>query len=740
MVVRYRFRLYLLALVTIGGFAGLLFRLWSIQIDRHEYFSSRVPGTSDLTVRVPGVRGEIKDCNGVTLVTNRPSFEVIFDLKEIYTEYRKQHQAPPKFSYLGRVGGLPKEVEEVDIIEIVNDSVIQRLQELGLAKPYNSDQMRVHYRTSNGVVPYTYRRDLTFEDFARFAEHNLDLPGVSVAARPSREYAYGSLGCHLLGYVRLPDPKQVSAEVRSTFDFYVGDDFGIAGLEKSMDQYLQGKPGKRIMLRNEKGKIVGETGFEPPEAGADVYLTIDANVQYIAEEALRSVGRGAAVVMDPRNGAILAMASVPSFDPNKFIPSIEADHWEEYLGNPTYPLTNRAIQAFAPGSIYKIPISFAGMLSGAHRRNFTCTGFVQYGNRPVKCWIADKGGSHGSIALGNAIKVSCNAFFYQYGNATGINNIATMGKLFSLGEKTGIPLEGEAPGILPSPRWLMMNEPGARWTEALTAFVSIGQGATEVTPLQMASVTSAVANGGMIYKPRLIAKVVSKKGEVILEDEPGLRSDLTKEGISQEDLKIVRHGMWSVVNDVGGTAGAARSKKTVIAGKTGTAQAFRPDGQGDNNAWFIAFAPFDDPVLAVCVMVQNGHSGGSVGAPIARKIIEESLAVEHGYSVPLQVVAEATGDFEKVMSVSFDTHEEMDVTFEDADTGDQVGLSGMMPARGSRSAAVSAPAIQAPSIEPAADAAGSVVPKAIRIFKPKAPSPSPEPEPKRRPFQILRKK
>ncbi|MFV1995319.1 MAG: penicillin-binding transpeptidase domain-containing protein, partial [Verrucomicrobiales bacterium] len=460
----------------------------------------------------------------------------------------------------------------LDIIKIVNETVISRLQELGLAKPYNSNSMRVHYRSTRGVVPYTYRRDLTFEEFARFAEHNLDLPGVSVAARPSRKYLYDSLACHILGYVRLPDVKLVPEDVRRRFNFFVGDDFGISGIEKSMDQYLQGKPGKRIMLRSEKGKILGETAFEPPESGDDVYLTIDANIQYIAEEALRAVGRGAAVVLDPRNGEILAMASVPSFNPNKFIPTIEARHWKEYLANPTNPLNNRAIQGRAPGSTFKLPIALAGILAGAYKQYFTCYGGVQYGNKYMKCWIHEKGGMHGALALNEAIKRSCNAFFYQYGNETGIDNIQTVGKLLGLGEKTGIPVEGEQPGILPSPRWLKMNQPGYRWTSALTALVSIGQGATEATPLQMANIGATVANGGRVFRPRLVSRIVDAKGSIVEQGKPELRHDLTREGISREGIDVVRQGMWAVVNDWGGTAGRARSEKTVISGKTGTAQ------------------------------------------------------------------------------------------------------------------------------------------------------------------------
>ncbi len=716
MVVRFRFRLYLLSLLTMAGFAGLLVRLWSIQVDRNDYYRSLVPGTSELTVRVPGVRGEIKDRDGEVLATNKSNYEVIFNLKEIYAAYRKQHQNIPKYKYLGRVRGMPKEVEEVDIFKIVNDSVISRLEELGLARPVSADRLRVHYRTNSGVVPYTYRRDLSFEEFARFAEHNLDLAGVSVAARPVRHYLYDSLASHLLGYVRLPDVQQVPAEVRQQFNFYVGDDFGISGIEKSMDQYLQGKPGRRIILRNEKGRIVGETSFEPPVAGADVHLTINAHIQYVAEEALRQIGRGAAVVIDPSDGAILAMASVPSFDPNKFIPAIAANDWKEYIGNPTNPLTNRAIQSFAPGSTYKIPIAFAGILAGTNRQHFQCTGGVPFGNRVMHCWIHEKGGAHGWLGLDEAIKRSCNAFFYQYGNEAGISNIQAVGKLFSLGEKYDLPLAGVSPGILPGPRWLMMNQPGHRWTSALTALVSIGQGATEASPLQMAMVVAAVANGGKCYQPRLVDQVVEKNGEIVFHSEPVMRHDLTREGFSKRDIELVRQGMWKVVNELGGTAGRARSKKTVISGKTGTAQAYLPDRTKDNTAWFLGFAPYDEPKLAVCVMVQNGKSGGGVGAPIAKKIIEETLAVEHGYEIPLQEITEAGGNFEYYEYVTFDPNEQVESTFEDADTGAQVADFMPVALKPKERAPQVIPA--APSIEPEADAEGSMIPKARKFFNP----------------------
>lgn len=647
MVTPFRFRLYLLALLVMAGFSLLVYRLYRIQVTEHAAWAARVPGSKFESVRIPGIRGEIKDRNGLTLVDSTPTYELQFDLREIVAAYQKNHKNLPSHTWERYDSyGLREEKTETDIVEVVEATVFPGLQELGLLADYSTSAMRVHYRSNRGIVPFTYRRDLGFREFARFAENNIGIPGVTVTRGGRRRYLYDSLACHILGYMNLADPDQVPEDRKREFNYYVGDDYGVMGIERTMDHYLQGKPGKLVIEKDEKGKFVGEVSRTEPAPGYDVHLTIDARLQYVVEQSLRKVGRGAAVAIDPRNGEVLAMASVPSFNPNVFIPEVGLDDWKRYTEDPTSPMFSRAVNPYSPGSTGKIPVALAGCLSGTCDRRFPCGGGSQYGNKFMKCWSS----GHGTLDLSNAIKVSCNGFFYRYANHTGIRNIQTITNLLGLGRITGVEITGENPGNVPSPEWLRMQ--GLLWSDAFTALVSIGQGAFEASPLQMASVTATVANGGKVYQPRLVRKIVGKDGAVVKEDEPILKADLTREGLSPEQIETVKRGMWRVVNEGGGTAGRARSELTVISGKTGTAQTANP--RQPTNAWFIAFAPYDDPEIAVCVFVENGNSGGGAASPIARNIIDNAVALRRGAAIELTSLPEAVGGTDRVMSVEFD--------------------------------------------------------------------------------------
>lgn len=659
MVVKYRIRLYIFTMVLILGFGALAQRLWNLSVERHDEFVNKVPGTKTLRVRIPGVRGEIKDRNGIALVSNKPSFEVRIDLKTLVEEYRK-HSRLPEFEYRYLEKGIPRSKMETDIVAIVDEVIIGNLNKLGLAAPYNANQLRVHYRTNRGVVPWVYRRDLTFEDFSQFAEHQLGLPGVSVTVRPVRQYIYDALASHILGYVSLPDEKKVPDDERSDWDFYVGDDYGVYGMEKTFNEELRGRPGVQIMLQNEKGAIVRELEHQEPRKGHDVYLTLDARIQLIAERALRestpAIGRGSVVVLQPSTGEVLAMASVPSFNPNKFIPTISNADFREYLDNPCVPLLNRAVRTYSPGSTYKVMIAFGGILAGIQGDHWNCSGSVTYGNKAMKCWIADKGGSHGSLGLSDAIKNSCNCYFYQYGNHAGINRIVKAGEMFGLGAKTGIELEEEDAGILPSPAWLSAHHPNERWSNGTTANTSIGQGYVLASPLQMAGVAATVGNGGTAYKPHLLKKITNGP-ELIREQLPEPRGVFKDYGLTDEKLELVRKGMWKVVMEAGGTAKSARIPGIEVAGKTGTAQNWRYEGKEsikDNHTLFITFAPYENPKLAVCILVQGGKSGGGCAAPIAKRIMEQALALDNGYTVALAAVPEVKGNFTPVLAVSFD--------------------------------------------------------------------------------------
>ncbi len=722
MVVKYKFRLYLIALVMLAGFFLLVMRLWSLQIDRHAEFVKMVRVGSELKARIPGVRGEIKDRNGITLASNRAIFEVLINIGEMMTEYKRlvrvgQMKETPEHEYEAPEKGIMRKRSEPDVVEIFKQTIARRLAEMGLAKDFNSEAMRIHYRTFGSIVPWVYRKDMTFAEFSRFAEHNLGLPGVTVAERAVRHYPYESLASHILGYMRLADDQRVSPEERAEWDRYLPDDYGVAGVEKSFDEYLRGRPGVRTMKVNERGRLVGEVSFQEPRKGNDVYLTLDARIQFIAERALRDggIGRGSVVVIDPNNGEVLALASVPSYNPNKFIPEISNDEYKAYLDNPVVPLLNRAVRPYVPGSIFKIPISFAGCLAKIQGRRFNCSGGVTYGSKYMKCWIKDKGGSHGSLDLSDAIMRSCNCFYYQYGNAAGIDNITKACQLLGVGEKTGIELDEESPGILPNPQWLRMTAPLERWSAGFTANTAIGQGSVMTTPLQMASATATVANGGKSYRPHLLKRVMDGS-TLVLDNQPEPRADLEAEGLSKQDIELIRKGMWKVVNGTGGTARAAQINNIEVAGKTGTAQVWRLDQKRkikDNNTWFVSFAPYGKPRFAVCVLVQGGNSGGGTAAPVAKRVLEQSLALDNGFDVKVQPVPEFAGSFKLVDAVSYEAGPMLlTAVSEDEDLGPENETVTDIP--------VARP-VAAPSIRQQADAAGTVdtgkrqIPKAVPV-------------------------
>ena len=317
------------------------------------------------------------------------------------------------------------------------------------------------------------------------------------------------------------------------------------------------------------------------------------------------------------------------------------------------------MQAYAPGSIYKTVTALAGLRAGIPpTRTFTCTGGVQYGNKYMKCWIAGRG-SHGPLTLPDALKHSCNAFFYQWGNEAGIEQIDAVGDALGLGQKTNVPLSGESAGILPSPHWLKMNSPGERWTDGYTANTSIGQGYVLASPLQMAMVAATIANGGRAYEPRLVWRLLDQQGHdvrdahsgrLVVPREPKVHADLHRLGINDLQIESVREGMRRVVAE--GTGKRAQVNGVTVAGKTGTAQFWRGDVQ-DNHTWFIAFAPYAAPKYALCVMVQGAKSGGGVSAPIAQRIMEQCLALDHGYDPGLIATTPAVGSFAPIDAVDY---------------------------------------------------------------------------------------
>jgi penicillin-binding protein 2 len=652
-------RLIVTGIAYMIGLLALLGRLYYMQVVQHAFWLGKMSTGSEVSVRIPAVRGEIRDRNGVTLATNNPNYAIEFYLPDLVRNYREENGNVPLHEYFSTVRGMKKLLREPDIVRVVNESALPKLGQLGLAEDYNSERMRLHFRTKR-EVPFVYRAGIDFSKFAKYVEGGTGLPGVEIGNRPVRKYLFGALGAHLLGYtgaVRRIEEQEDIGE----FTFYEPDPEGKSQIEHTCDKWLRGHPGARILHRTAKGVIEGEIKRKEPTPGANVLLTIDARMQFIVERALRDagIGRGAAVVIDPNNGDILAMASVPSYDPNDFIPSVSTADWKKLTDDETDPLTNRAVQAYAPGSIYKVVTALAELRAGIPpTKTFNCSGGVQYGNKYMKCWIAGRG-VHGSLPLPDAIKNSCNAYFYQAGNAAGIDQIVAVGEALGLGKKTGVRLSGENGGILPGPKWLNLVNPAERWSDGHTANVSIGQGYVLTSPLQMATVAATIANGGTAWLPRLIYRVVDqdgadardpKSGHVIFVRQPTIHADLRRAGIKREQIEAVREGMRRVVAE--GTGRRAQISGMQVAGKTGTAQFWRGEIQ-DNHTWFIAFAPFESPKLALCVMVQGAKSGGGVSAPIAREILEQGLALDHGYNPGLIAMTPAVGNFAQITTVDY---------------------------------------------------------------------------------------
>ena len=661
-------------------------------------------GSSEATVRIPSVRGEIKDRNGLTLVQNRASYEVDFYLPEMVKGYREKYGQPPLTEYRATINGMPKDQKEADIIKIVNNGIVPRLDDLDIARDYNAEQLQRHYR-NNTEVPFSYIKDIDFPTMAKFSEHDVGLPGVDIAIKPVRSYVYGALASHMVGYVGAPD--DTNKEEARKFTFYQGDVEGKSNIEKTMDDYLRGQPGARYLRRNAKGVIDGVLREEPPKQGANVFLTIDARIQAITEEALRAVGRAAAVVVDPNNGNILAMVSVPSFDPNTFIPSIKAKDWQALRKDDADPLVNRAISAFPPGSTFKLVTSLAGLRKKLATARFNCSGGVSYGDHYFHCWISEKGGAHGTLGLIDAIKVSCDSFFYQYGNAAGIESIDITGKMLGLGEESGLNLTGEQAGVLPGPEWMRVHHPQERWSQAYTANVSIGQGYDLVSPLQLAMAYATAANGGVCYYPRLVDKVLNQDGSpardehgrIAVPPTPRVRTDLRNE-FSPDQIELVRKGLWKVVNEDGGTGGRARLKNAEVAGKTGTAQA-TDHGHKDTIAWFACFAPFNHPKYVVAVMVQGGEHGGGVAGPVATRIMERTLAMDEGrfdMQVTWLAPAHKANPFQMIKDVDY--HEAGGNLGSDEENADDQNANVQMAAAGAD-----------PDVEPEADAQGRVAKK-----------------------------
>jgi penicillin-binding protein 2 len=373
-----------------------------------------------------------------------------------------------------------------------------------------------------------------------------------------------------------------------------------------------------------------------PFPGNNLILTIDLDLQRVAEEAFQDK-RGALIAMDPKTGKILAMVSKPSFDPDLFTRNISTEEWKSLMENPHHPLQNKGIQGqYPPGSVFKIVTAIAGLESGVITPDtqLTCTGTYPYGNRDFRCW---KEGGHGTLSLHRAIVESCDIYFYQVGLKVGVDRIAHYANELGLGRATGIHLPHEKPGIVPSSSW-KKKRLGVQWYSGETLSLAVGQGYLNATPIQLVSLISAVSNGGKFYLPQVVERVENIYGTVLKEYPP---VEIGRANISENTLRIVQEALSGVVNEPHGTGWACALKGVRVAGKTGTAQVIRMAQnfrKGDmdrmplkfrDHAWFVAYAPCENPRIATAVLVEHGGFGAAAAVPIAKKVIEKYLSLEH---------------------------------------------------------------------------------------------------------------
>jgi penicillin-binding protein 2 len=594
----YKQRIVGMMLGLLAVFIVLLMRLVYLQVVAGDDYYRLSMNNSIRLQTVDPPRGLILDRYGTKLAENRPSFDVSF--------------TPKDAGDVGRV-----------------------LSELSTHLNVPADELQGKVKNSRGLAafrPVLLKQDIGRDMLAAVEAHKMDMPGVSVQVRLRRNYLYGLNASHVIGYLG-----EINLDELKSGDYpnlRGGDYIGKFGVERTQEGFLRGEPGGRQVEVNANGQIMRILQTVSPKPGRNVHLTLDRDLQQRAEELLEGVA-GAAVAVEPTTGHILAMASSPSFNQNTLVSGISSDAWDSLVSNPYRPLENKAIQGeYPPGSTFKIVTALAGLEEKVidETTTFDCVGFLPFAGRDYRCWKKE---GHGRVDVRRALTESCDVFFYRTGLRLGIDRLAWYAKAFGLGVRAGVTLDQEARGLIPSAVWKKKRF-GVPWQEGETLSVSIGQGYVLATPLQMAMLTAAVGNGGVRYRPTVLSRVETMEGDVVFQAAPQETGRLP---VSARNLKLVQQGIWGVVNGDHGTARRVHLNDIEIAGKTGTSQVVgRKDGGDDYtpphlrpHAWFVCYAPFDAPKIAIAVVVENGEHGSSAAGPIAREMVKTYLRkMPHG--------------------------------------------------------------------------------------------------------------
>jgi penicillin-binding protein 2 len=552
-------------------FVIFLLKLWDLQIISGDEYKEISERNRLRIVEIPAPRGLIYDRNDNALVKNIPSFDISAVKEDLPDD-------DETLSRLGRLLGLSPEEIKGRLIDA----------------------------PENPFVPVKLKLDVAMEEVARVEARKIDFPGLQVEAIVSREYIYGNFASHAIGYLGRLTLKQAKDPAYN--DVPKRAFIGQRGSEKIYDDILRGVAGRKFIEVDAIGRVIRITRVQQPVKGRDIRLTLDKKLQKASEDALKDK-IGAIVVIGVNNGEILALASKPSFDPNLFSRGINYDDWERLINDFQKPLLNRSIQSqYPPGSTFK-PITALAALEQKvidSKTKYQCSGSIDIG-RVFRCWKKD---GHGNIDLHRAIVESCDVYFYEIAKRLDIDVLARYAENFGLGRSTGLELEGEVMGIVPSTEWKLRTK-NQKWFMGENLNTAIGQGYLSATPIQMARLTAALVNGGKLYRLHLL-KNEGRQPEI----ESYIKTDQVK-------ISIIKKALIGVVSDKEGTGKNSRSEIVNIGGKTGTTQVIGGDpDKFKDHAWFIAFAPVEDPQISLAVFVEHGGHGSTTAAPIAKKVIE----------------------------------------------------------------------------------------------------------------------
>ncbi len=585
-------RMVLLAMALMMGCISL--RLWYLQIVKGEYYNQKSKDNRIRIRRIRALRGIITDRNGEILADNTLGFNLQM---------------------------IPENIEKEQIGEIAK---LLSLQVAGL----DAEAIAAKYRKTPAGLrhrPITLKKNITPNELARVEARKYELPGIIIEIEPVREYPYDEVCAHIIGYLSFINEREL--ELPDYADYARDDLVGRAGIEARFQEYLRGRDGRRQVEVNARGRELSSHIVRPAQAGKNLQLTIDIDLQQEAFEMLDGQV-GSLVAIDPHNGEILALVSTPSFSNNLFATRISSQDWKRINTDPLRPLRNRPIQdAFPPGSTIKPLIAAVALTDQAitPQTTFFCNGGMNLGRTRFRCWNRY---GHGKVDIYRSLKESCDVYYYNLATRIAIDRIAAYGAEFGLGRLCGIELPDEITGLMPTSSWKLKHVHD-QWYTGDSLAVCIGQGYLTATPLQIAAMYTVFANGGTYFPPHLI-----KSGPSPDNPPQGHRVE-----ISNFNLQVIRKALWQVVNERHGTAWRSRIKKKgwEMAGKTGTAQVVKQSLEDlkkgkeipwrfRDHAWFAAFAPFDNPEIAVAVLVEHGGHGGSTAAPIAKQAIEFYLS------------------------------------------------------------------------------------------------------------------